>query len=122
MLASAGGLTITQGLIYFNSLKTVKIFGEQLHFKNLKKLTSFWIVYRTDFNLVNNWFGNKRIRYKRKCLEEEAKRSRLMDGGVEAATPGKSKKKANAKKAVMDKVSWLDKVPDDEEEDEEMMA
>jgi len=24
---------------------------------------------------VNNWFGNKRIRYKRKCLEEEAKRS-----------------------------------------------
>jgi hypothetical protein len=24
---------------------------------------------------VNNWFGNKRIRYKRKCLEEEAKRA-----------------------------------------------
>jgi hypothetical protein len=24
---------------------------------------------------VNNWFGNKRIRYKRKCLEEEAKRN-----------------------------------------------
>jgi len=23
---------------------------------------------------VNNWFGNKRIRYKRKCLENEAKR------------------------------------------------
>lgn len=23
---------------------------------------------------VNNWFGNKRIRYKRKCLEQEAKR------------------------------------------------
>jgi len=30
---------------------------------------------------VNNWFGNKRIRYKRKCLEEEAKRS-----GVETRT------------------------------------
>jgi len=27
---------------------------------------------------VNNWFGNKRIRYKRKCLEEEAKRNRLL--------------------------------------------
>jgi hypothetical protein len=27
-------------------------------------------------NQVNNWFGNKRIRYKRKCLEEEAKRSK----------------------------------------------
>jgi hypothetical protein len=26
---------------------------------------------------VNNWFGNKRIRYKRKCLEEERKRARL---------------------------------------------
>jgi len=26
---------------------------------------------------VNNWFGNKRIRYKRKCLEEEAKRAGL---------------------------------------------
>eukprot|EP01087_Luapelamoeba_hula_P011571 TRINITY_DN3155_c1_g2_i2.p1 TRINITY_DN3155_c1_g2~~TRINITY_DN3155_c1_g2_i2.p1 ORF type:complete len:469 (+),score=98.75 TRINITY_DN3155_c1_g2_i2:381-1787(+) len=25
-------------------------------------------------NQVNNWFGNKRIRYKRKCLEEEKKR------------------------------------------------
>jgi len=26
---------------------------------------------------VNNWFGNKRIRYKRKCLEEETKRARM---------------------------------------------
>ncbi|KAL6057019.1 Pre-B-cell leukemia transcription factor 2 [Balamuthia mandrillaris] len=25
-------------------------------------------------NQVNNWFGNKRIRYKRKCLEQEASR------------------------------------------------
>jgi len=31
---------------------------------------------------VNNWFGNKRIRYKRKCLEEESKRVR-MEGGVD---------------------------------------
>jgi len=85
MLASAGGLTITQ---------------------------------------VNNWFGNKRIRYKRKCLEEEAKRSRLMEGGTEPSPNGgkQNKKKANSKKAVpMDK-SWLDKVPDDEEEEDEVMS
>jgi len=37
---------------------------------------------------VNNWFGNKRIRYKRKCLEEEAKRA-----GVEkVSSPSDSKK------------------------------
>jgi len=85
MLASAGGLTITQ---------------------------------------VNNWFGNKRIRYKRKCLEEEAKRSRLMEGGTEPSPNGgkQNKKKGNSKKAVpMDK-SWLDKVPDDEEEEDEVMS
>jgi len=35
---------------------------------------------------VNNWFGNKRIRYKRKCLEEEAKRA-----GVEK--PSETKKR-----------------------------
>lgn len=29
-------------------------------------------------NQVNNWFGNKRIRYKRKCLEEEAKRGKIL--------------------------------------------
>jgi hypothetical protein len=36
---------------------------------------------------VNNWFGNKRIRYKRKCLEEEAKRA-----GVEKVTSPSDKK------------------------------
>jgi len=30
---------------------------------------------------VNNWFGNKRIRYKKKCLSEEAKRSGGNDTG-----------------------------------------
>jgi len=29
-----------------------------------------------SLNQVNNWFGNKRIRYKRKCLEEEARRNK----------------------------------------------
>eukprot|EP01118_Nematostelium_gracile_P014463 TRINITY_DN5642_c0_g1_i1.p1 TRINITY_DN5642_c0_g1~~TRINITY_DN5642_c0_g1_i1.p1 ORF type:complete len:334 (+),score=73.40 TRINITY_DN5642_c0_g1_i1:1-1002(+) len=28
---------------------------------------------------VNHWFGNKRIRYKRKCLEQEQKRGGLQD-------------------------------------------
>jgi len=53
VLASAGGLTITQ---------------------------------------VNNWFGNKRIRYKRKCLEEEAKRANLEGRAMDPASPlqGKS--------------------------------
>jgi len=36
---------------------------------------------------VNNWFGNKRIRYKRKCLEEEAKRSRLIHQDREHSVP-----------------------------------
>jgi len=31
-----------------------------------------------SLNQVNNWFGNKRIRYKRKCLEEEGKRDRIV--------------------------------------------
>lgn len=31
-----------------------------------------------SLNQVNNWFGNKRIRYKRKCLEGEARRSELQ--------------------------------------------
>jgi len=40
---------------------------------------------------VNNWFGNKRIRYKRKCLEEEAKRA-----GVEKVTsPSSDSKKGD---------------------------
>jgi len=42
---------------------------------------------------VNNWFGNKRIRYKRKCLEEEAKRAGLEGRPVESSppkTPGRS--------------------------------
>jgi hypothetical protein len=32
---------------------------------------------------VNNWFGNKRIRYKRKCLEEEAKRGKAIQQHME---------------------------------------
>lgn len=28
---------------------------------------------------VNNWFGNKRIRFKRKCLEDESKRQKLIE-------------------------------------------
>lgn len=36
---------------------------------------------------VNNWFGNKRIRYKRKCLEEEAKRAGLEGRVVEPTSP-----------------------------------
>eukprot|EP01112_Ceratiomyxa_fruticulosa_P020664 TRINITY_DN7119_c0_g1_i1.p1 TRINITY_DN7119_c0_g1~~TRINITY_DN7119_c0_g1_i1.p1 ORF type:complete len:404 (+),score=77.50 TRINITY_DN7119_c0_g1_i1:435-1646(+) len=39
-----------------------------------------------SLNQVNNWFGNKRIRYKRKCLEEEARRAKLIaqqtSGGI----------------------------------------
>jgi len=31
-----------------------------------------------SLNQVNNWFGNKRIRYKRKCLEEEARRNKAQ--------------------------------------------
>ncbi|ELR20227.1 homeobox domain containing protein [Acanthamoeba castellanii str. Neff] len=34
-------------------------------------------------NQVNNWFGNKRIRYKRKCLEEEAKRGKAIQQHME---------------------------------------
>lgn len=34
-------------------------------------------------NQVNNWFGNKRIRYKRKCLEEEAKRGKAIQQQME---------------------------------------
>jgi len=30
---------------------------------------------------INNWFGNKRIRYKRKCLEQESKRTHGADDG-----------------------------------------
>jgi len=36
---------------------------------------------------VNNWFGNKRIRYKRKCLEEEAKRAGLDSGRTPTSPP-----------------------------------
>jgi len=39
---------------------------------------------------VNNWFGNKRIRYKRKCLEEEAKRA--GEGGRAPESPSKGKR------------------------------
>jgi len=35
-------------------------------------------------NQVNNWFGNKRIRYKRKCLEEESKRGKIQQQGMDA--------------------------------------
>jgi len=36
---------------------------------------------------VNNWFGNKRIRYKRKCLEEEAKRAQLEGRPIDPNSP-----------------------------------
>lgn len=36
---------------------------------------------------VNNWFGNKRIRYKRKCLENESKRLSTEDIGPEDLGP-----------------------------------
>jgi len=41
---------------------------------------------------VNNWFGNKRIRYKRKCLEEEAKRAGLEGRPIDASpkTPNRT--------------------------------
>jgi len=31
-----------------------------------------------SLNQVNNWFGNKRIRYKRKCLENESRRTEIQ--------------------------------------------
>jgi len=41
---------------------------------------------------VNNWFGNKRIRYKRKCLEEEAKRAGIEGGRAPDESPSKGKR------------------------------
>jgi len=41
---------------------------------------------------VNNWFGNKRIRYKRKCLEEEAKRASIEGGRAPDSSPTKNKR------------------------------
>eukprot|EP01113_Clastostelium_recurvatum_P000678 TRINITY_DN1030_c0_g1_i1.p1 TRINITY_DN1030_c0_g1~~TRINITY_DN1030_c0_g1_i1.p1 ORF type:complete len:392 (+),score=111.66 TRINITY_DN1030_c0_g1_i1:140-1315(+) len=40
-----------------------------------------------SLNQVNNWFGNKRIRYKRKCLEEEARRAKLVAQGQGSGLP-----------------------------------
>jgi len=46
---------------------------------------------------VNNWFGNKRIRYKRKCLEEEAKRAGLEGRSVDAPIKSTNRTARNAK-------------------------
>jgi len=46
---------------------------------------------------VNNWFGNKRIRYKRKCLEEEAKRAGLEGRPVEASPKTPHRTNRNSK-------------------------
>jgi len=50
---------------------------------------------------VNNWFGNKRIRYKRKCLEEEAKRAGLDGRTVEPISPvSKTPSRSNSRSKI----------------------
>jgi len=45
---------------------------------------------------VNNWFGNKRIRYKRKCLENEAKKLNEDGEEVQPTSPQSGSASGNA--------------------------